>query len=95
MTPRVIRADGGLVANKFVCQFLADMLNRPVEIPAVTETTALGAAYLAGMGAGIYSGLSDISAAWMRAQRFEPKMTSAQRDALYQGWKNSLHSLYP
>lgn len=91
--PDVIRADGGLMANGFVCQFLSDMLNRPVDIPKVTETTALGAAYLAGLQVGVYNGLNDISRAWQCARRYSPAMDSAKRDALYQGWKNAMAML--
>lgn len=88
--PKVIRADGGLVANKFVCQFLADMLGRPVEIPVVAETTALGAAYLAGLQAGVYNGLDDIAARWQRDRRYEPVMNTSQRASLYDGWKRAV-----
>ena len=63
-SPAVIRADGGLVANGFVCQFLADILDKPVEIPAVAETTAWGAASLAAVQAGVFADLGDVSAAW-------------------------------
>src|SRR5690606_9995617 len=81
--PAVIRADGGLVANNFVCQFLADMLGKPVEIPQVAETTALGAAYLAGLYAGLYKGLDDIAQNWQCARRYEPNMPENSRIALY------------
>ena len=81
-----IRADGGLVANQFVCQFLSDILNCPVDVPRVTETTALGAAYLAGLHAGIYNGLDDIANAWECAHHYDPKMDADKRDALYAGW---------
>lgn len=91
--PVVIRADGGLVANQFMCQFLADMIGRPVEIPHVAETTALGAAYMAGLDAGLYKGFDDIAAQWTRARRYEPSMDAAQRDALYGGWKNAISKL--
>lgn len=86
----IIRADGGLVANNFMCQFLSDMLSRPVEIPVIAETTALGAAYLAGLQAGIYKDLSDISAAWAIDRKFEPKMGSEEVDDLYAGWKQAV-----
>jgi glycerol kinase len=88
--PDVIRADGGLVANGFVCQFLADMLGRPVDIPRVTETTALGAAYLAGLQSGVYNGLNDITRAWQCAKRYSPAMDNAKRDSLYKGWKRAV-----
>lgn len=91
--PEVIRADGGLVANKFVCQFIADMIGISVEIPKVAETTALGAAYLAGLRAGIYSGLDDISAAWQCARRYAPDMAPARRAPLYNGWKQAISSV--
>lgn len=91
--PDVIRADGGLVANGFVCQFLTDMLNRPVDIPKVTETTALGAAYLAGLQAGVYHGLTDITRAWQCAKRYSPSMDGHRRDKLYAGWKSAVEML--
>lgn len=91
--PDVIRADGGLVANGFVCQFLADMLNRPVDIPIVTETTALGAAYLAGLHVGVYNGLTDITRAWQCERRYSPSMDNAKREALYAGWKKAVERL--
>lgn len=89
-TPDVIRADGGLVANKFVCQFLANMLDIPVEIPKVTETTALGAAYLAGIYAGIYKNLSDINNAWQCTRSYTPVMNGDERAKLYTGWQDSV-----
>jgi glycerol kinase len=91
--PDVIRADGGLVANGFVCQFLADMLNRPVDIPRVTETTALGAAYLAGLQSGVYHGLTDITRAWQCARRYSPGMDAARRENLYAGWRKAIQGL--
>jgi glycerol kinase len=91
--PDVIRADGGLVANQFVCQFIADMLDRPVDIPVVTETTALGAAFLAGLQAGIYQDLDDIASRWQRAQRYNADMTAERRATLYKGWKSAINSV--
>lgn len=91
--PDVIRADGGLVANHFVCQFLADMLERPVEIPQVAETTALGAAYLAGLQSGIYQGLDDIAQRWHCARRYKPSMLPTHRQNLYNGWKRAIDTL--
>ncbi len=81
-----LRIDGGLVANQFVCQFLADILNRPVEVPKVTETTALGAAYLAGLQVGVYKGLKDITDAWQLAHRYVPSMNEETRDHLLRKW---------
>lgn len=91
--PECLRVDGGLVTNEFVCQFLADMLQVPVEVPAVTETTALGAAYLAGLSAGVYSDFNDLSKQWQRAKLYTPKMTITQRDGLYNSWNKALESV--
>ena len=87
---KVLRIDGGLVANAFVCQFLADMLNRPVEVPHVIETTALGAAYLVGLQAGIFESLDDVSEAWNMTKRYEPQIKDDERQKLYEGWKRSI-----
>jgi glycerol kinase len=92
-SPALIRADGGLVANGFVCQFLADMLDKPVEIPKIEEATAWGAACLAGLQAGVFKDLKDISARWQQARRYEPAMKPDERAALYQGWKDALDLL--
>ncbi len=91
--PKVVRADGGLVANHFMCQFLADQIGKPVEIPEVSETTALGAATMAGLQAGIYKGLDEIAATWKRSRRYEPSMEAVQRDSLYGGWTKTVSAL--
>lgn len=88
--PAVVRADGGLVANGFVCQFVADMIGCALEVPAVAETTALGAAFLAGMGAGIYGGPEDIARRWRCGRRYDPAMPVPERDRLYAGWKRAV-----
>lgn len=88
--PKVIRADGGLVANHFMCQFLSDQIGKPVEIPAVAETTALGAAFLAGLHIGLYKDFSEISACWSRARRYDPAMQQEERERLYAGWKRTI-----
>ena len=93
--PAVIRADGGLVANAFVCQFLADMLGTPIELPKVTETTAWGAACLAGLQAGVFKSLEDISKNWRADKRYEPRMNQEERDTLYNGWKQAVAMLLP
>jgi glycerol kinase len=89
-TPQVIRADGGLVTNKFMCQFTADMLQCPLEIPQITETTALGAAYLAGLGAGLYKDMDDIAARWHKAAQYDVKASQESVDDLYQGWQSAV-----
>lgn len=91
--PAVLRADGGLVANEFMCQFLSDMLACPVDIPRVTETTALGAAYLAGLSAGLYSGLDDISRQWVSQRQYRPHMVPEQRAVLYDGWQSAVRRI--
>lgn len=91
--PDVIRADGGLVANEFVCQFLADMLALRVELPKVTETTAWGAAVLAGVQQGLLAGVESVAVSWMADQIYQPKMPESQRDRLYAGWKAAVKML--
>ena len=70
-----------MVVNDWLCQFLADILDRPVERPAVVETTALGAAYLAGLAAGVYGSLDAVAEAWRLDRRFEPAMPAARAPA--------------
>ena len=85
-----LRVDGGLVANDWAMQFLSDMLDLPVERPVVSETTALGAAYLAGLETGLYGGLDEIARNWQRDRRWTPSMPAARRDALYDGWRDAV-----
>jgi glycerol kinase len=72
---RELRVDGGATSNDLLMQFQADLLGVPVVRPQVTETTALGAAYLAGLGAGFWGSLADVAANWRAARTFEPAMT--------------------
>lgn len=88
--PDVIRVDGGLTANEFVCQFLADMLEKPIERPSVKEATAWGAAALAGLHVGVFRDLGTISSCWALEKRFEPVMGEGARKALLSGWKSSI-----
>lgn len=81
-----LRVDGGMAANHWLLQFLADILNISVDKPTCIETTALGAAYLAGLQIGIYQSLEEIAELWQVQQQFIPTMSSATRDSLYQGW---------
>ena len=71
--PAAIRVDGGMTANDWLCQFLADILDVPVERPANLETTALGAAFHAGLATGVWSGLDELSRTWAAADRFESR----------------------
>lgn len=91
--PEVIRADGGLVANDFMCQFLSDMLQKPVEVPEIAESTAWGAACLAGLHVGIFKNLNEIGAAWKLQKRFNPKMDKEKRGRLYEGWSRAVQTL--
>ncbi|MFW5742256.1 MAG: glycerol kinase GlpK [bacterium] len=87
---RTVRVDGGASANDFLMQFQADILGIPVERPVVSETTALGAAYLAGIATGFWSGLDEVRQAWKLERRFEPAMSRDQRDSLYAGWQEAV-----
>jgi glycerol kinase len=88
--PSVIRVDGGMVANNWFLQFLADVLDVPVERPDNVESTVLGAAYLAGAQAGVVDSLADISTLWQRDTLFEPAMDGAQRERLLEGWNDAV-----
>ena len=88
-----IRVDGGLVANKFVCQFLADILNVQIEVPKVIETTAWGAASLAGLQSGIFSGFDDLANCWSEARLYKPSMEPQKRTALIEGWSRAIGML--
>ncbi len=85
-----LRVDGGMAANDWLCQFLADILQAPVERPACVETTALGAAFLAGLGAGVWTDLDSVSATWALERRFEPKMKAEQRKRMLDGWQRAV-----
>jgi glycerol kinase len=84
-----LRVDGGAAANDFLCQFQADILGVEVLRPSVTETTGLGAAYLAGVGAGLWKS-RDLSRHWKLERRFTPAMPSAAREAAYAGWRRAV-----
>jgi len=88
--PDILRVDGGMVANGWFLQFLSDILNLPVERPVVAETTALGAAFLAGLGAGVYKNLSEIKTFWHLDKAFVPAMNGAVRDDLLKGWEEAI-----
>ncbi|MGQ0697412.1 MAG: glycerol kinase GlpK [Panacagrimonas sp.] len=82
-----LRVDGGMVVNDFVTQGLSDVLQIPVVRPRTVETTALGAAFAAGLQAGVYDSLDAIAALWKSDKRFEPQLEAAQADAQYEGWQ--------
>ncbi len=87
---QALRVDGGMVANNWFLQFLADLLDIPVERPRVTETTALGAAYLAGVQLGIYESLQAICSHWQRDALFTPNLNQKDRNELLLGWKKAV-----
>src|SRR5690606_13036798 len=88
--PDVLRVDGGMVANDWLMQFLADILDLPVERPLVNETTALGAAYLAGLKTGLYGSLAEIETLWRRDARFTPRCDPDRRRQLLAGWHDAV-----
>jgi glycerol kinase len=87
---RELRADGGAVANRFLMQFQADLLGVPVEVPVITETTALGAACLAGLAVGFWGSREELAERWRVARRYEPKMAPAQREELHARWRQAV-----
>jgi glycerol kinase len=85
-----LRVDGGVVKNEFLMQFQSDLLNVPVERPVINETTALGAAYLAGLAVGYWKDREEISKQWNKDNEFRPKMSEDDREKLYSGWKKAV-----
>jgi glycerol kinase len=85
-----LRVDGGAVANNFLLQFQSDILGVRVERPEVAETTALGAAYLAGLAVGFWTSRAEIARHWMIGRSFEPAMTPQTSAALYKGWQRAV-----
>jgi glycerol kinase len=89
-TDTVLRVDGGMAASDVTMQFLADILAAPVDRPAVMETTAMGAAYLAGYAAGLCPDLPGFAATWKRERRFHPGMDAATRERKWSGWRDAV-----
>ncbi len=85
-----LRVDGGAVGNNLLMQFQSDLLQVPVDRPIVKETTALGAAYLAGLAVGFWKDKYEIAAHWKVDEKFEPEMEEARRDELYDGWQKAV-----
>jgi glycerol kinase len=90
-----IRIDGGMAANAWLCQFLADILQVPIERPQNLETTALGAAFLAGLSTGAWPDLDALAKTWKRRDRFEPAMPADLRERLVAGWRDAIVSTLP
>jgi glycerol kinase len=87
ISPGVIRVDGGMVQNDWFLQFLADILDIPVERPVNVESTVLGAAYLAAFGAGVLQSSEQVSEYWQCQSRFDSAMSTDQREQLLSGWR--------
>src|SRR5947208_1081176 len=87
---RWLRVDGGASANDFLMQFQADVLGVPVDRPRVVETTAMGAAFLAGLATGFWRSQAELARARRIDRRFRPRMAAAKRDALYRGWRDAV-----
>ncbi len=90
LQPTRLRVDGGMVRNNWLCGFLADVLDIVVERPVETETTALGAAYLAGLQVGLFASVEDIARKWQAEREFDPQMTPAQRNLLLADWHEAV-----
>ncbi|MBF0705665.1 glycerol kinase GlpK [Alkalihalobacillus hwajinpoensis] len=89
---KTLRVDGGVVNNSFLMQFQSDIIGVPVERPTVSETTALGAAYLAGLATGYWKNKEEIKKQWMIDHTFDPQMKEDQREELYGGWKKAVNA---
>jgi glycerol kinase len=88
--PTTLRVDGGMVHNDWLVQFLSDILDLPVDRPKVLETTALGAAYLVGLQAGLYDNLEDLASDWQAQSHFTPTMSKKDREPLLENWKSAV-----
>lgn len=89
---KTLRVDGGAVANNFLMQFQSDLLDVPVERPAIQETTALGAAYLAGLAIGYWKDKAELTEQWKKERTFNRIIDKEQRDQLYDGWKRAIQA---
>ncbi|MGE8079473.1 glycerol kinase GlpK [Peribacillus loiseleuriae] len=89
---KTLRVDGGVVKNNFLLEFQSDLLNVPVERSIINETTALGAAYLAGLAVGYWKNQEEISSLWGIDQAFMPSMDQKKREGLYEGWKKAVYA---
>tara|TARA_Y100000996_G_scaffold354837_1_gene295179 strand:- start:87 stop:617 length:531 start_codon:yes stop_codon:yes gene_type:complete len=90
LRPKVIKVDGGMVMNNWFAQYLADIINIKILRPKVHETTALGAAFMAGLSIGVYKSLNDISKKWALDKKFSPKIKNKFRKRMLQGWNKAI-----
>jgi glycerol kinase len=89
-----LKVDGGMVFNQLLMQFQADILNVPVVRPKITETTALGAAYAAGLAVDFWKGLDDLRSNWQVGQAWNPQMDTSHREKLYKGWLKAVERTF-
>ena len=87
---KTLKVDGGASSNNFLMQFQSDILNLNIDKPKITETTALGAAYLAGLAVGFYKNKNEIKSKWKVQKEFTPNMDENKRNKLYKGWKKAV-----
>jgi len=90
LKPRIIKVDGGMISNNWFSQFLSNVIDTKVVRPKVQETTALGAAFMAGLKIGVYKSLSDISKNWKIDRKFVPKISKSNRTKLLKGWQQAI-----
>ena len=90
LRPKIVKVDGGMVMNNWFSQFLSDIVNVKVLRPKVQETTALGAAFMAGLQIGVYKSLKDISKNWHLDKNFSPKIKNQNRSHLLKGWASAI-----
>lgn len=93
VTPTALRVDGGMTANSWMCGYLSDILDMPVLRPTILETTALGAAYLAGLGAGLYSDLDEVAEQWTADREFTPTLSAETRETRLANWSKYVQKL--
>ena len=90
LKPKLIKIDGGMVKNNWFSQFLSDVINIEVDRSKVSETTALGAAFMAGLKIGVFKSLNNISKKWKVDKRFHPKIKNIERTKLLKGWSQAI-----
>ena len=90
LRPKIVKVDGGMVMNNWFSQFLSDIVNVKVLRPKVQETTALGAAFMAGLQIGVYKSLKDISQNWQLDKKFSPKMKNSLKNKFLKGWSTAI-----
>lgn len=91
---KALKVDGGMVYNELLMQFQSDLLNVPVVRPSVAETTALGAAYAAGLASGFWNSLDDLRSNWQIDRSWQPQMSTSKRETLYRGWRKAVERTF-